>query len=101
MADMLLELESEMRRLDLWASVMPGEEALRSTAPFAADRLAIEEWLQWIFIPAIKSIIESNEELPEKCEIYPYAEEYLLPGPNQPIRLLDLIRQIDEHITSP
>jgi len=99
MADLLLELEREMRRHELWASDEPTEHAMQSTAPFSADRLAIEEWLQWIFIPAIKSIIENDGELPEKCEIHPYAEEYLSPGPDQPSTLLQLIREIDQHIS--
>jgi len=99
MADLLLELESEMRRLEMWASDEPTEHALQSTAPFSADRLAVEEWLQWIFIPAIKSIIENDGDLPEKCEIHPYAEETLLPGPDQPVSLLQLIREIDRFIS--
>lgn len=99
MADLLLELETEMRRRGLWTSNEPTENALQSTAPFSADRLAIEEWLQWIFIPAIKSIIENDGELPEKCEIHPYAEEFLLQGPDQPSTLLQIIRDIDRHIS--
>jgi uncharacterized protein YqcC (DUF446 family) len=100
MSDLLLQLESEMRRLELWASDEPTEHALQSTAPFSADRLALEEWLQWIFIPTIKSIIENDGKLPEKCEIYPYAEEILPPGPDQPSSLLRLIRDIDQFISA-
>ena len=96
---MLLDLESEMRRLELWSVDEPTEYSLQSTAPFSADRLAIEEWLQWIFIPTIKSLIENNEPLPAKCEIHPYAEEYLLKGPNQPATLLQLIQEIDQFIS--
>jgi len=99
MADMLLELEREMRRLELWSTEAPGEDALASTAPFSADRLSLEEWLQWIFIPTIKNLIETDQELPGKCEIFPYAEEYLRPNPDQPARLLKLIRAIDTHIS--
>ena len=99
MADLLLDLESEMRRLELWSVDEPTEYALQSTAPFSADRLAIEEWLQWIFIPTIKSLIENDEPLPAKCEIHPYAEEYLLKGPDQPASLLQLIQEIDRFIS--
>jgi uncharacterized protein YqcC (DUF446 family) len=100
MTDLLLELESEMRRLKLWSIDEPTEHALQSTAPFSADRLALEEWLQWIFIPAIKSIIENNNELPGKCEIHPYAEECLKHEAQQFDRLLNLIQEIDQHISS-
>jgi len=99
MADLLLELESEMRRLELWSVDEPTEYALQSTVPFSADRLAIEEWLQWIFIPTIKSLIENNQTLPDKCEIYPYAEESLLKNSNQQVTLLQLIREIDRFIS--
>ena len=50
MADLLLELETEMRRLELWSGEEPAAEVLQSTAPFSADRLELEEWLQWIFV---------------------------------------------------
>lgn len=99
MADLLLDLESEMRRQELWSVDEPTEYALQSTAPFSADRLAIEEWLQWIFIPTIKSLIENDEPLPAKCEIHPYAEEYLKQETRQFDRLLSVIQDIDQHIS--
>ena len=99
LADMLLELERELRRLERWSFDEPTPEQLQSTAPFAADRLAMEEWLQWIFIPAIKQIIESDSDFPEICDIHPYAEEYLKHESQQPEQLLNLIREIDRFIT--
>ena len=99
MADLLLELERELRARELWADEPPVAEHLASTTPFAADRLAIEEWLQWIFVPTIKQMIEAGAELPEVCNIHPYAEE-CLKEMSEPDRLLAILSKIDRHITS-
>lgn len=99
MADLLLELERELRVLQLWSEEIPSVEQMQSTVPFAADRLALEHWLQWIFIPTIKKIIESDGTLPGECGVHPYAEESLKQADYSAHTLLDIIRRIDEHIT--
>ena len=100
MADLLLELERELRRLGLWSEESPDIEALLSTTPFAADQLRLEQWLQWIFIPQIKQMIEGEMTLPERCDIHSYAEEYMKPVDHSYDALLDLIKRIDRHITT-
>ena len=100
MADLLLELEQELRALQLWTSEKPTRAMLASTAPFAADRLSLEQWLQWIFIPRIKQLIEANAELPTSCNIYPYAEECLGKDNQSAGSLLGILSRIDRHISA-
>jgi len=100
MADLLLELEREMRQSGLWSEQPPTAEALRSMTPFAADYLDLEQWLQWIFIPQIKLMIEADMPLPERCEIHPYAEERMKQLATSTTKLLDLINKIDRHISN-
>ncbi|TBU95798.1 YqcC family protein [Stutzerimonas kirkiae] len=63
-AEQLLLIERELRLLSLWAETPPAPEALASEQPFCVDTLSFEQWLQWIFLPRMKSIIEESHPLP-------------------------------------
>jgi len=97
--DVLLELEAEMRALDLWEEAKPPARSLASQQPFCVDQLAFEQWLQWIFLPRMKDIIESNRPLPAQSGIYVYAEECLRHHGSRPAHLLVLLKRFDELVT--
>jgi uncharacterized protein YqcC (DUF446 family) len=73
-AEQLLLVERELRVLGWWSEMPPSAEALASQQPFCVDTLAFEEWLQWIFLPRMKVILEAGEELPRVSGIQPMAE---------------------------
>ena len=98
MADLLLEIEAEMRRIDLWEDQPPAPQALQSLIPFCHDTLRFEQWLQWVFLAKMKRVLEGNEECPSSSDIAPLAEhrfEQLMP-PTTP--LLGMIERFDGHI---
>lgn len=68
-ADQLLLIERELRALGLWQSESPDEIALSSSAPFCVDTLIFSEWLQWIFLPKMKQLIEAGADLPQGSAI--------------------------------
>ena len=74
-ADQLLLIERQLRHLGLWAQQAPSVEALASQQPFCVDSLAFEEWLQWIFLPRLKSMLEANAPLPTASGIAAMAEQ--------------------------
>ncbi|MFK7828187.1 MAG: YqcC family protein [Congregibacter sp.] len=75
-ASALIDIESELRQLSLWETQAPGPEALASTQPFAIDTLTLPQWLQFVFLPTMYYLIESEQPLPGHCGIAPMAEEY-------------------------
>ena len=91
-ADLLLELERELRALDLWESERPTPAQLASQLPFAIDTLTFPQWLQFIFIERMGLIVSQGSPLPKVSGIKPIAEEYFkqagLPG-DQVILLLE------------
>ncbi len=97
--DVLLELEAEMRALDWWEEEKPPANALASQQPFSVDQLAFEQWLQWIFLPRMKDIIETGQSLPAQSGIFAYAEECLRHHGNQSAHLLALLKRFDELVT--
>jgi len=75
-ADTLIDIEKELRQLQLWDFEMPSEEALASTQPFAIDTLNFPQWLQFIFIPRLYFIIDQRAPLPTVSGVAPMAEQY-------------------------
>lgn len=88
-----------MRRIGLWQQTRPDSEALESIAPFCHDTLTFEQWLQWVFLPKMKHVIETGEDFPTTSDIHPLAEYRFAQLPQQTTRLLDLIQQFDLLIT--
>lgn len=73
----LQHLQHTMERLALWQSVPPQEAAFLSEQPFALDTMNPTEWLQWVFIPRMHALVESQAPLPRQIAISPYLEEAL------------------------
>ncbi|MFC6634887.1 YqcC family protein [Microbulbifer taiwanensis] len=97
-AGQLLQLEAEMRRLDLWQSEAPAPEALASTEPFCVDTLTLPQWLQFVFLPRMHQLIERELPLPQQCGIAPIAEEFFRGGATQAGELLKVLTEIDERL---
>tara|TARA_B100001057_G_scaffold194835_1_gene195666 strand:- start:361 stop:717 length:357 start_codon:yes stop_codon:yes gene_type:complete len=98
--DALNSLELGLRELGLWSDKRPSAESLSSTLPFCYDTLEIEQWLQFIFLGRMRELLEQDDELPEDCSIYPYIEMLAGAGKNIDPRLAELVRHVDEKITS-
>ena len=75
LADLLIELEKELRLMQLWEMQSPAPEALASVEPFAVDQLSFNQWLQFVFLPRMNLMIETESPLPASCSIAPMAEE--------------------------
>ncbi len=100
-ADLLLAIEQEMRRIDLWESTPPPAEALQSLVPFCYDTLRFEQWLQWVFIAKMKLALEQQIDFPTTSNIAALAElRFPELHPIDTTRLLQLLRDFDETITS-
>ncbi|WP_372778533.1 YqcC family protein [Litorivivens sp.] len=95
-SSLLIDLEAVMRNSGLWASEPPAPEALASSQPFCVDTLALEEWLQFVFIPRIRAIVEAETTMPAKCEIKPVLEQAMS---NPSAALVSVIGRLDEAIT--
>jgi len=75
LADQLLLIERELRVLGMWSAESPSAEALASQQPFCVDTLDFGAWLQWLFLPRMKQLLEAAGPLPTASGIRPMAEE--------------------------
>ena len=75
-AEVLIDIEAQLRQLGLWDKIPPSTEALASTQPFCIDTLTLPQWLQFVFLPTMYQMLEEQQALPERCGIAPMAEEF-------------------------
>ncbi|ERJ17836.1 hypothetical protein T35B1_06255 [Salinisphaera shabanensis T35B1] len=99
LADLILSIEQSMRAADFWHAQAPAPAAMASRTPFCADTLAFSEWLQFVFIPRMRTLIEQNAALPGASAIAPLAEEALAEKPGKR-EVVERLRQFDRVITA-
>jgi uncharacterized protein YqcC (DUF446 family) len=97
-ADVLLEVEATLRTSGKWDAYQPSREALVSSQPFCFDTLRFEQWLQWIFLPCMKQILEHRKPLPLRSGIFTYARQMLYKNDPPAANLLTLVKRFDDLI---
>lgn len=94
-ASLLIDIEAELRRLDLWEREAPSAAALASTEPFCVDTLSFTQWLQFVFIPRMYALLEMERLPPGRCEIQPLAEQHFSGGQLPVATLIAAIGRLD------
>jgi uncharacterized protein YqcC (DUF446 family) len=95
-ASLLIDIEAELRRMDLWEPEVPSAAALASTEPFCVDTLSFTQWLQFVFLPRMYALLEVERLPPGRCEIQPLAEQYFAEGQLHAAGLIQAIGRLDE-----
>lgn len=94
-AEVLIDIEAELRGLQLWQAEPPSAEALASSEPFCIDTLSFPQWLQFVFLPRMQMLVDQVQPLPSACGIAPMAEEYFRGLPHKAASLIEQIARID------
>lgn len=90
------ELEAELKVQQLWSAQPPSAQALESTMPFMYDTLQLHEWLQWVFLPRLRAVVEQQGQLPCQSQIHALAEhEWQQRRDFDKTRLLVLLERVD------
>lgn len=97
---LLSSLENELQQLGWWQQQAPSAEALQSQQPFCVDTLEFAQWLQWVFVPRMQSLLDSGHALPSQCAIYEMAEVVYRDQRTAVTRLLDCLQAIDVAIVT-
>lgn len=99
-ADQLLLIERELRVLGWWSATSPSVHALSSQQPFCVDTLELHQWLQWIFLPRMKVLVESGQPLPAASGIREMAEVVYAERLAEVRTLLTVLADFDRLITA-
>lgn len=100
-ADSLLRIEIELRQLSAWSEVPPSKVALQSDKPFCLDTLEFTEWLQFIFLPKMKALVEQGQGLPDVSGMAPMAEEHFQGRAESGQGLIRELEVMDRLLTKP
>lgn len=65
----LSAIEAEMKRIGYWSFKSLPDEAYDFQKAFAMDTMAFSQWLQFIFIPRVRSIIEQKGDFPSESMV--------------------------------
>ena len=95
----LFQLETELKQQQLWSDSSPDALAMASSLPFCCDTLRLEQWLQFVFLPRLRFLLQTRRPLPAKVSVLPYAQEVLKPQYSRLASLLRLIARIDSALT--
>ena len=62
-------IEAEMKRIGFWRDEPLPAEMYNFTQAFAMDTMPFSYWLQFIFIPRVRSIIEEQGDFPRGSQV--------------------------------
>ncbi|RUO32045.1 hypothetical protein CWE12_03395 [Aliidiomarina sedimenti] len=96
---LLVQLQNELRDLQLWQSQAPSAEALQSTQPFAVDTLAFHQWLQFIMIPRMENLVQARRPLPTSMAVSPMAVQVYSGQLKRHRMLINCLRELDQAVT--
>ena len=86
-------LEAELRRLQCWSEPVPTFDPA-ADGPFGMRRLAFEQWLQAVLVPALREIERGERPVPPSSNLCGHAvREFDGRDDRQP--LIDLLRDVD------
>ena len=89
-------ISSQMLEKKLWQTTAPSAEALSSAEPFCVDTLTFCEWIQWIMLPRLEQMAQSQAPLPQNSDMFSMAEEAFKGVPTDTDELLSLIFKLDQ-----
>jgi uncharacterized protein YqcC (DUF446 family) len=98
-ASLLIDLEGQLRQLNLWEKHSPSEKALASVEPFCVDTLTLVQWLQFVFLPRMYQLLEQQQALPSSCTITPMLQTYLAEVNVSSTDLVAIVEQLDNLLT--
>ena len=93
--DLLDALEQELRRLNVWSPLPPSPESMASSTPFCLDTMKFSQWLQWVFAPRLRALIDHGGPLPSGSNILSYAQLALPVEGLHSDELMAIIEQFD------
>lgn len=93
---LLNQIERELKALTLWSATPPSPEAMQSMTPFCYDTMSLQEWLQFIFLPRMRALVEGQLPLPTQISITPIAEEAFKPIDSAKLALINRLGDLDE-----
>ncbi len=91
------QIEQELRNMGVWQSHPPPPEAFQSTRAFFGDTMSFYQWIQFVLLARVRSIVESRGAFPPKSAVGSYAVREL-DGEHEASELIDVLCRFDRFI---
>ena len=95
----LADIEAEMKQIGYWQETPLPAEAYNFQLAFAMDTMAYSQWLQFVFIPRVRSILDSHGEFPPSSSVGTQALREF-DGDRDADHLVSLLCSFDEQINN-
>lgn len=89
------EVEAELKRMGWWQDTPPEPERMQFRQPFGMDTLAFSQWLQFVFVPAARSMIAGERPLPPSSMLAPHAVREYDGQEEETWQLCNILRRVD------
>jgi uncharacterized protein YqcC (DUF446 family) len=67
---LLGEIELEMKREHVWQEAPLAPEKFIDMGPFGGNTMGFEQWLQFVFLPAVKEALAGEREPPKTSQVH-------------------------------
>ncbi|MGC3872633.1 YqcC family protein [Halomonas sp. GXIMD04776] len=96
----LTRLEATLSSVDLWRTPQPEAMAFNSQEPFCVDTMELPQWLRYVFIPRLQTLVDAKAALPVSCQVAPAVEVYLQQSkPSTRALVVKAVADIDRIVT--
>lgn len=93
----IVEIQRAMRELGLWQSGSLPPDAYEFELPFGVDKLTFAQWLQFVFVPRVKTVVAAKGDFPNSSSVGTQAVREL-DGVEGGDRLVELLCEFDRFI---
>lgn len=63
------KIEDEMKRIGYWSAEPPPDSAYQAQQAFAMDRMTFAQWLQFILIPRVHTLLDEKGAFPAQSMV--------------------------------
>jgi uncharacterized protein YqcC (DUF446 family) len=71
--EMLQRIIAEMRRIGMYDVPMVSADQLQDMGAFGSDTMAFEQWLRWVFVPRVETLLENDGPWPSTSDVGVFA----------------------------
>ena len=94
-AESIAGIESEMKRIGYWSVNPLPDQAYEFSAAFAMDTMSFTQWLQFVFIPRVRQVLEERGSFPGESMVGVQAAREF-DGDEKADRLVRLLSKFDD-----
>ncbi|GAB3344755.1 YqcC family protein [Chromohalobacter beijerinckii] len=96
----LENLVATLRSVDMWRVEEPTAAAFASQQPFCVDTMVMPQWLRYVFVARLETLVETESPLPASCDVAPAVDTWLKDASPSVRRVVtEAVAEVDRVVT--